>query len=97
MLLWIIGIIAGIAISYRITTMLFVVVVAVALAVFCVSPYSFLKRLAFSPLIWRNCIFKRREYSQKSESKRSMLLITNGNYLYFLLIYSGYPKAFWKI
>ena len=93
MLWWIVGIIVGLAVAYRIVTMLFFVVVAVALAVFCVSPYRLLKRLADLPIIMRNVGFEKSRYHISADSGRSKLLTTKGNYLYFLLIYSGYPKA----
>jgi hypothetical protein len=94
MLWWIVGIIVGIGVVHRLVAMIFFIIVAIKLTIFYFSPYSTLRRFAVSPIILRNYVLEKHKYSE--EINQNMLLLSKGYYLYFLLIYSGYPKAFDK-
>ena len=96
MLWWIVGIIVGIMIVYKILSILLFVAVALQLTIFYFSPNSVLRRCIRNPIIKRLALRVDAMYSHVIIKVRSLLLETKGYYLYFLLIYSNYPQAFSK-
>lgn len=96
MLWWIVGVIIGIGVVHRLVAMIFFIIVAIKLTIFYFSPYSTLRRFAASSIILRYDVLEKYKYAFIEEVNKNMLLLSKGYYLYFLLIYSGYPKAFDK-